>query len=318
MFLKLEVVEVNLKNSFFYPPEWEKQSGTILIFPKEESDWNCCFDEVKTKFIEFIEKIAKYQKVYLIGNIELNTSNVETIKDIPIDDTWGRDSLPLTIFKNGEKYILNYQFNGWGGKFDATRDNQITYHLAQKGFFQKDRVINLPYIVEGGAIETNGEILLVTESSTLNINRGQDNKKSREEIEESFKKYLGVKRVIWLKESFLAGDDTDGHIDMLARFSDKDTILYSLEAIGDELKRELPEKRFFKLPSPKFGDAPATYLNFIFVKGAVLVPTYGVDEDREALEIFKDVFRDREIVSVDSSIFIQQGGSLHCLTMQLY
>jgi len=293
------------EDRYFYPPEWEYQSGTILIPPTPDSDWDCCFDEVQRDFNQFIKKIEKYQKVYLIDNIKT-------------DDTWGRDSLPLPIFKNGERYFLNYQFNGWGGKFDATNDNLITHNLIKSGFFPKDRVIDLSYIVEGGAIETNGETLLVTESSTLNSNRGQDSEKSRLEIEESFKLYLGVKRVVWLKNSFLAGDDTDGHIDMLARFGDKNSIFYSLDSVGDELKEKLPNKRFIKLPSPKFGDFPATYLNFIFVNGGVLFPVYGVEEDREALEIFQNFFLDRDVVPVKSDIFIQQGGSLHCLTMQLY
>jgi agmatine/peptidylarginine deiminase len=307
-----------LKSSYSYPPEWVQQSGTILIFPKEDSDWGCCFRDVEEKFLSFIKAIAKYQKVYLISDREFHIDNVEVISGVETDDTWARDSLGLTIFKDKKRYLLNYQFNGWGGKFDATFDNQITKNLAEHGFFDKSRVIELPYIVEGGAIETNGDTLLVTESSTLNSNRNQESSESRSEIEKSFKEYLGVERVIWLKESYLKGDDTDGHIDMLARFANRETILYSLDSVGNELKERLPEMRFVQLPSPSFGDFPATYLNFIFVNGAILVPVYGLDSDKEAIQIFRDTFPDRDIVEVDSSIFIQQGGSLHCLTMQLY
>jgi agmatine/peptidylarginine deiminase len=307
-----------MRESFFYPAEWEKQKGTIAIFPKKSSDWGCCFDEVVEKFRAFLSAMAKYQPVYLIieEDLSLNIDGVTEIKGVPSNDTWGRDSLGLTVFKDGVKFIVNYQFNGWGGKFDATLDNQITESLKDLGFFEKSEIIDIPFIVEGGAIETNGEILLVTESSTLNINRNQEN--SKDEITESLKRYLGVDEVVWLKNSFLAGDDTDGHIDMLARFANIETILYSLPEVGEELKERLPHKRLIEVPSPDFGEYPATYLNFVFVNGAVLVPVYGVDTDQKALQIFRDIFSNRDIIPIDSSTFIKQGGSLHCLTMQLY
>lgn len=305
-------------NSFVYPPEWEQQNSTILIFPQRGGDWDCCFDEVVESFINLISVIAKYQKVYVIGDIKLNIDRVEVISQIPINDTWGRDSLPLNIFRDGTSYFLNYQFNGWGQKFDSYYDNLITHNLIKQSFLKYNSVINLPYVVEGGAIETNGEVLLVTESSILNQNRGQDNIEAKQKIEESFYKYFGVKQVVWLKNSFLENDDTDGHIDMLARFVDKNTIFYSLDSVGRELKNKLPNMRYIQLPSPTLRNYPATYLNFIFVNGAVLIPIYGVIEDQKAISIFKNFFLKREVVSIDSSLFIKQGGSLHCLTMQIY
>lgn len=300
-----------------YAPEWETQNGTIAIFPKKDSDWGCCFDEVSKSFLDFLTKISKYQKVYLIleEKIEINIANIEIIKDIKTNDTWARDSLFLRVEKENKNYYINYQFNSWGGKFDFDFDNKISERLSEKGFIEKNNLINIPLIIEGGAIETNGETLLITESSTINSNRNQEN--SKLEVELSLKKYLGVSKIIWLNNSYLAGDDTDGHIDMLARFANKNTILYSLDNIGDELKLKLPNMKYIKLPNPNFSEFPATYLNFIFVNGAVIIPIYNLKSDSKALSIFKQVFQDREIISVDSRSFIKQGGSLHCLTMQI-
>jgi len=299
-------------NNWKYPPEWNPQKGTILIFPKKDSDWNCCFDEVKKDFIFFIKAIAEFQTVYLILEeyIEINIPNVEVIKNIKTDDTWARDSLALTIFKNGKRDFLNFQFNGWGNKYPAYFDNRIS-----ESFFQNNLIFN-PFIIDGGAIETDGENLLVTKTSILNKNRHQLNRKY--DIENSLKKNLGVSNIIWLENSFLAGDDTDGHIDMLARFGENSEVFYSLNNIGEEIKSYLPNKRFIKLPHPTFQDTPANYLNFIFVNGGLLFPTYGVKEDKQAFKIFQIHFPNRKIIPIDSRIFIQQGGSLHCLTMQIY
>jgi len=299
-------------NNWKYPPEWTKQTGTILIFPKKESDWNCCFERVKKDFILFIKAIAKFQKVFLIleENIEIKIKNVEIIKNIKTNDTWARDSLALTIFQNNKKDFLNYQFNGWGKKFPSKLDNRIS-----EQFFQENLIFS-PFIIDGGAIETDGENLLITRSSILNRNRYQKFKKGV--IEKSFAKYLGVSNIIWLKNSFLAGDDTDGHIDMLARFGENNEVFYSLDNIGDEIKSHLPNKMFIKLPHPIFKDTPATYLNFIFVNGGLLFPTYGIQEDKVAFKIFKKSFPNRRVIPIDSRTFIQQGGSLHCLTMQVF
>jgi agmatine deiminase len=300
-----------MMKKFQYLPEWRKQKGTILILPKRESDWNCCYDEVIKDFKNFVQKITKFQKVYLISEqkIDWNFPNLELIYGIPYNDTWARDSLSL-VLSNGE--VVNFNFNGWGNKFDASLDNQISNELEKKGFWKISQ--NSKLIIEGGAVETDGEIALVTETSILNKNRPAN---SREEVEESFKNLMGLEKTVWLKESFLAGDDTDGHIDMLARFSKVGQILYSLPKVGEELKEKFPNADLIALPNPKFGEFPATYLNFIFVNGGILFPIYGIEEDKEAEKIFKEVFPDHKIVPVESQNFIRQGGSLHCLTMQI-
>jgi agmatine deiminase len=290
-----------------YIPEWSREGGKILIAPKKSVGW-CCFEKVMEHFLAFAKEIEKREKLYIISEEDFGIG--ETISGIPYNDSWARDSVGLFV----SNAILNYQFNGWGGKFEFEDDNRITENLYKKGFFGEIPKIEVPLIVEGGAIETDGKTLLVTETSILNSNRPLN---SRSEVEESFRKYFGISKIVWLKNSFLKGDDTDGHIDMLARFSREDRVLYSLLEVGKELEKKLEKASFRKLPNPEFRDFPATYLNFIFVKGAVLVPIYNISEDEVALQIFREEFPEREIVPIDSSLFIQQGGSLHCLSMEV-
>ncbi len=307
---------------FLYLPEWEEQLGTVLIYPDKNSDWKCCFKDFEKSFLHFVNTILEFQKVFLIVNDDLEKQKFPPHRNLKIfniktNDTWARDIIGLPIFNQQKKlHLLNYQFNGWGNKFDASLDNLVTENLVKLGFLNNLDIINSKLIIEGGALETNGEILLVTKSSILNKNRNQEN--SLDEVEKSFYQFLGVKKIIWLENSFLEGDDTDGHIDMLARFVNKNTIFYAVEIIGQELKSKLKDFNFVKLPEISCCDIPRNYLNFIFVNKAILVPIYNLPEDKEALKIFQNYFPDLKVIGIDSSVFIKQGGSLHCLTMQIY
>jgi agmatine/peptidylarginine deiminase len=302
-------------------PEWSEQKGTILIFPKEDSDWNCCYDEVVRSFINFLNEIRKRQKLYLIThNIEYSKyrigddHNIEFF-EIETNDTWGRDSLGV----DSGTAIIDFQFDGWGGKFDASLDNQITENLKAKDFYSQN-ITTSNLTIEGGAIETDGEVLLLTDSAVAERN----SEVPKEELQKELLNLLNLKRAVWLKDSYLQGDDTDGHIDMLVRFADKEKILYYQKSgLEKELKEAFPDRELIPVPTPDKREfngevLPLTYLNFIFVNGAVLLPIYGVKQDSEAIELFQKTFLDRDIIPIDSSIFIRQGGSLHCLSMQVY
>ena len=346
-----------LKKSFLVP-EWEKQKATILIFPSVESDWNCCFDEVSKKYFEFLEKILRFQKVILIVDknadshlieelniLDKKTENkLQIIQNINFNDTWARDSLGLILKTDDKKLVLDFNFNAWGGKFDAELDNKITENLFKKNIYselynQDLNYLKLENFVEGGALETNGELLIATTKSIINQNRFSENKKS--EIEEIFKKYFSINEILWLENGDLPNDDTDSHIDLLVRFANKKDILYTDyrtfdknidEEIYHSLKKMEKElidfnnskDNFYNLipvPTPvyKYQDEfyPASYLNFIFVNNAIILPIYGTKTDDLAVEIFHKAFPDREIITQDSTTFIRQGGSFHCLTMQL-
>ena len=311
--------------------EFEKQSFMQIIFPHKNTDWSEYLEEAQQNFVAIIQTITKYQKCRVIcANILetqqhfRDTTNIEFI-EYETDDTWARDCSALSIEEDGAIKLLDFTFTGWGGKFEATKDNLLTPTLYKEA-------IKCNFILEGGGIETNGEgILLTTTQCMLNPNR---NNLTKEQTTQKLKEFFGAKEVLYLENGYLAGDDTDSHIDTLARFIAKDTIMYiecndekdehfkALSAMKKELEF-FAKKYNFKLIAlpmtpPIYYDnerLPATYANFLFVNGAVLVPTYNVKTDEKALEIFKQALPHLDVIAIDCSVLIRQHGSLHCVTM---
>ena len=326
------------------PAEWEPQSAIQLTFPHENSDWKEILHVVIPCFVEIIEVISRFQKVLVVcadiksteklvgGGIKENIIFVS----IPSNDTWARDHGGITVQTDNGYKIWDFQFNGWGNKFEASLDNKITEELSNKGLFGETPIEQEDFILEGGAIESDGKgTLLTTSECMLNFNR---NFLSQNETEIHLKYYFGIKRFLWLFNGYLAGDDTDSHIDTLVRFCNENTIAYvKCDDEKDEhfqsLKKMEIELQAFKqvngkpynliaLPFPKaiFDEdgqrLPATYANFLIINGAVLVPIYNVPQDESALKILKQVFSERAIIGIDCNALILQHGSLHCVTMQ--
>jgi agmatine deiminase len=255
----------------------------------------------------------------------------------PTNDTWARDFGPIAIEEYGEQVLLDFGFNGWGLKFAAHRDNQITRHLAGLGLFTaRHQPVGL--ILEGGSIESDGNgTLLTTAECLLNPNRNPHLRKS--DIELALGHRLGADHILWLENGYLVGDDTDSHIDTLARLCPNDTICYvkcddpddehysALQAMEAELHafrtRSGAAFRLLPLPWPKatFDEdgerLPATYANYLVINGAVLVPTYDDPADAAALATVAAAYPEREIIGIDCRPLILQHGSLHCVTMQL-
>jgi agmatine deiminase len=259
------------------------------------------------------------------------------IVPVPTNDTWARDFGPITVHEDGRLLHLDFTFNGWGGKFQADLDNAVNRQLAAAAVLQ-GRTVSRPLVLEGGSIESDGRgTLLVTGTCLLNRNRNPE--LTRAEIEHELAEELGATRILWLHHGHLAGDDTDAHIDTLARLCPDDTIVYvacrdrsdehypGLAAMEAELVRlRTSEGSPYRLlpvplPAPCFDEAgerlPATYANFLVINGAVLVPTYGDPHDAEALSVLAAAFPGREIIGIDCRPAVLQHGSLHCLTMQL-
>jgi agmatine deiminase len=252
------------------------------------------------------------------------------------NDTWARDHGAITVLNGQEALLLDFVFNGWGLKFPADKDNLISGKLQRAG------VLRAPIqagglVLEGGGIESNGAgTLLTTAECLLSPNRNPH--LSQADIEAQLKQLFGMQQVIWLHHGYLAGDDTDSHIDTLARFCSEDTIAYvrcddptdehygALSAMEAELQAaRLPDGRPFRLVALPWPDAcydadgqrlPATYANFLIINGAVLVPTYEVPQDAAALEVLKGLFPDHEVIGINCRALIEQHGSLHCVTMQ--
>ena len=316
--------------------EFEKQSFTQIIFPHQKSDWKPYLQEAQECFVNIINAITKYQKCLVVcDNTQSFKSRFKENENLyfveyQTDDTWARDCSALSVAYQDTIQLLDFTFNGWGGKFDAHKDNALTQSLAK---CYNGEIIRHDFVLEGGGIESNGAGTILTTSACLwNKNRNPDY--SKDAITRSLKAFFGAEEILYLHHGYLAGDDTDSHIDTLARFIDEKTIMYvecsdaddehyrELLAMKEELQNIAKKKGYTLIPLPmcsavyyKGERLPATYANFLFVNGAVLIPTYNIPEDTQALEIFHKSFPEREIVAVDCSTLIRQHGSLHCVTM---
>lgn len=325
-----------------FPAEWESQDGVMITFPHADSDWLPYLDEATETFIEIANAIARFEKCLIVcDNRErirkLLPENPHFIfAEIPTNDTWCRDYGPLAIEQNGEMRCLDFTFDGWGGKFDASLDNRVTRVLECMKYLPA-LLSHSGFILEGGSIESDGEGTLLTTTACL-LNKNRNAEYSQAQIEAYLKDALGSDHFLWLHSGFLVGDDTDSHIDMLARLIAKETIMYvrcedvnnihyeALKQMEGELQefrtKEGKPYQLIPLPFPDsiFFEAeqlPASYANFLIINGAVLVPIYGVLQDQEALRIFQESFPGKEIIPIDCSVLIRQHGSLHCSTMQL-
>ena len=293
-----------------------------LTWPHEGTDWAPILDEITAVYEEMAREIRKREPLLIVD-------------DIPHNDTWARDHGFISVESEESVFLLDFCFNGWGEKFEATLDNQINKHLYEQGLVKGTYEDHLDFVLEGGSIESDGKgTVFTTECCLMAPHRNQP--LTKQEIEERLKEWLGAERIVWLQHGSLIGDDTDGHIDTLVRICPNDTLLYTG---GDadhpdlaEMERELQKLRtldgkpyrLLKLPLPRpiydDGDRlPATYANYLVINGAVLVPTYNQpDLDADALRIIGEAFPDREIVGIDCCAVIKQHGSLHCCTMQYY
>ena len=325
----------------YFPAEFEPQSFVQLIFPHPQSDWAPYLEEARECFVNIANAVARYQPCLLIcDDVELVKSyftSGDNLIFVPYqsDDTWARDCSALSVIDEEEEepLLLDFTFTGWGGKFDASRDNAMSSSIASV-YGAPMKKIDL--ILEGGGVETNANgSLLTTAECLLNPNRNPH--LTKVQTEAILKKEFGVEQILWLNHGYLAGDDTDSHIDTLARFIDRDTIMYvkcddkedehydALKKMEEELRalRDIEGEPFnlIALPmcSPVFYDderLPATYANFLIINDAVLLPIYNDSHDREAIEICTKAFHGRDIIPIDCSILIRQHGSLHCVTMQ--
>ena len=327
------------------PAEWEKQQCVLMSFPHEETDWaENGLNDALSPFIRIAQAIAYGQAVYIIckdknkiASMFCSTRNM-TFIELPTNDTWIRDYGYISLIEEGEKKLLDFTFDGWGGKFEASLDNSVNSALHQKGYMGITPLEKIDFVLEGGSIESDGVGTLLTTSACL-CNPNRNGGLSKEAVEEKLKAYLGAKRVLWLDYGYLAGDDTDSHIDTLARFVNTETIAYvkcddtqdehyeALKQMESQLQtfRTVDGEAYTLVPLPmtdaiynEEGDRlPASYANFLICNDALLYPTYSDKHDKIAHEIFQDLFPNKEIIPINCLKLIEQGGSLHCSTMQV-
>lgn len=359
--------------------EWEHQRAVLLSFPHERSDWASQIDRARECFLHIIESIIAFESVLVCIDCEdyaglqaicarfapdvpcsleitpfatLALTESITLAFVPTNDTWARDfgaitcaldfapdpTQPTQTSTPESNLLLHFNFNGWGLKYPANLDNQITRHLHTLGAIT-GVLESHALVLEGGSIDSDGAgSILTTTACLLEPNRNPTLTKL--ELESSLREILGIDRVLWLEHGYLRGDDTDSHVDMLARFIDEHTIAYvSCDDEHDEhytelklMERELQALRTkngepYKLIALPFVPAiydesgerlPASYVNFLFVNGALLVPIYNESSDDLALSLLRSALPDRKVLGVHARTLIEWHGSLHCVSMQLY
>ena len=336
------------KKNRSFATEWDNQDGILIAWPHAGTDWAYMLDEVTACYVEMARAILEDDERLVIVAPDADDVKASlgqdvdwqriSIIELPTNDTWVRDYGPIAVFKDGRTVLTDFTFNAWGMKFAADCDNLVTSRLQARGVFKAPLVNYRDLVREGGSIETDGNGTVLTTTCCLTAPNRND-ALSREQLEQELLDRLGCVKMLWLDHGTLSGDDTDGHIDTLARFAPDGVILYCgcntpedehyepLMKMEEDLKQMTDAEgnpyHLIKLPLPdamydEISRLPATYANFLVMNHQVLVPVYGQPEnDVKACELIGQAFPGRKIQGIDCRPLICQHGSLHCATMQL-
>lgn len=327
-------------------PETAPLDGVLLTWPHPGMGWHNRLEDVYRNFIAMAVAISKHSRLLIaINDLAEKVVLQKQLTDHGVDpdrllimparsnDVWARDHGPIAIADDGRLRLLDFQFNGWGGKFPAALDNLLTRRLAEQNAFNAD-LLTLDMVLEGGSIDTNGKLLLTTKDCLLNPNRNPY--LTQDDIEFRLRQWFGVDHVIWVENGHMLGDDTDSHVDTIARLVHQTLIFQGCTDVRDPhfnslnlLEQELisvADKHQLSLvalplPKPIYGDEderlPASYANFLVVNQAIILPIYGCEEDAKAITILRQALPDYKVEPVNCSALVRQYGSLHCATMQL-
>ncbi len=330
-------------------PEWSRQSAVLLTWPHRHSDWAAYLADAETVYQHIAVEVGKRQQLLVVCYDDAHRDYVARrlrpllppqhlrLATAASNDTWARDYGPITVQDAaGKPRLLNFHFNAWGNKFAFDLDDAINHQLQLQQLF-KAPMQDIDLVLEGGSIDGNGAGDLLTTTTCL-LSKQRNPHLDQQQIEDHLRQLLGTPNILWLRHGHIEGDDTDAHIDTLARFTAADTIAHvscddpadthflELQAMSRELAglRDSHGGAFrlvpLPIPAPIYHDGrrlPATHANFLIINEAVLVPTYRDPSDAIALENLAGCFPDRQIVAIDCLPLIRQSGSLHCITMQL-
>lgn len=328
------------------PAEWEAHEGTWLAWPHEKTDWPGKFQPIPWVYCEIVRRLARSERVHILvqdekaagrvtGMLEqahTDTSRVDFFA-CPTDRSWTRDFCPIFVKSENRIAVTNWRFNGWAKYPDWETDDAVPSAIAKRLRMREilPKIGRRRIVLEGGSIDVNGQgLLLTTEECLLSDIQQRNPGLSREDYESVFHQYLGIDRTIWLRNG-IAGDDTHGHVDDLARFTSADTLVIASEADRNDANHQpLSENyrllkktglRIVRLPMPRpvwFAGQrlPASYANFYIANDLVLVPTFNDPADREALTILAKLFPDREVSGIHAVDLVLGLGTLHCMTQQ--
>ena len=327
---------------FRMPAEWAPHEGTWLAWPRNRADWPGRFAPIPWVYSEIVRRLSRVERVHIIA---ANRDEEESARRIlkksgavmeaveffrcPTDRVWTRDFGPIFVkHAAGEIAITNWHFNGWAKYDNWRKDNAIPARLAKR---LKLREWQPGLVLEGGSIDVNGRgLLMTTEECLISPVQARNPHLNREQIEQALRNFLGARKIIWLRNG-IAGDDTHGHIDDLARFVNRNTVVIASESDRSDANYEpLRENlkllrsqplRIVKLPMPRpliFAGQrlPASYANFYIANKLVLVPTFNDPADRIALTTLARLFPDREVVGIHAVELVWGLGTLHCMTQQ--
>ncbi len=333
-----------------FPSEWSEQSAVLLAWPGAQGDFARWFDQVESSYLRIAEAISQRQALVILyrdetdrrailDRIERSAAVADQLHFMKADydDIWVRDTAPLAVETADGSILLDFRFNGWGGKYACAHDAALAENLWRGGLFGSTARESVDFVLEGGSIDTDGAgTLLTTRRCLLNPNRNPG--LTEGEIETVLREHFGVSRVLWLYHGHAEGDDTDAHVDTLARFCNPTTIAYTACEVDSDpqyrdlkaMEAELQSLRTAQgvpyrlvplpIPEPIFDEdgqrLPATYANFLIINQAVLLPVYQDPNDERARQRLTACFPDRAIVTIDCRALIHQFGSLHCMTMQ--
>ena len=315
--------------------EWSEQEYLLLALPHEKTDWKPYLDEILETYKNLIELVSSFQKVLLIAPNEKDFKPFSHFKNVdffqcPTNDTWIRDFGAIEVYENGKIKALDFTFNAWGNKFESSLDNAVNSKLFKDKLKQNLQKIDL--VLEGGSIDFNGKGTMLTSAYCL-LNSNRNPHLNKTELEKKLKNIFGLNEILWLENGFIKGDDTDHHIDTLARFIDEETIAFCVcDDKEDEhfkplaLMKEELEKTHFKLvelPLPKAlfyknQRLGASYANFVFINQALIVPFYGDKNDEIVKNRLQNALPNREVIGIDARVFLRQNGSIHCSCQNLF
>ncbi len=324
------------------PAEWEPHAATWIAWPHNPDDWPGRFEPIPWIFGEIVRKLSKVERVRILLNDDEMRESARRVLSLcgadlaavdfyiqPTDRIWARDFGPMFARKpDGALAAVKWRFNGWA-KYENHQLDEAAGHAI--GGFANIETIEPGCVLEGGSIDVNGAgMLLTTEECLLSPIQARNPRMSRQEIEAKIGQYLGVEKVLWLGKG-IAGDDTHGHVDDLARFTDSESVVVVTEPdpsdVNHEPLRENLEilKRFplrvrtLPMPAPLIFDGqrlPASYANFYIANRTVLVPVFNDPNDRIALNTLAECFPDREVIGINCVELVWGLGTMHCMTQQ--